>query len=244
MAAHAWERACNTHCEAVTGILCADLVPSEVLQQWLKHLREELPTVAFKASTKPAGHIAHAHLPNASKTRPKPRRGAGARAPGPASHSAAAPAELFPTSECIGADMLLQLLKNYCRSAGGAKSSICVGIVGMPNVGKSSVLNSLKRSRVAAVGNTPGVTQNVQEVQLDKKIRLLDSPGVVFSAQEDTAAAALRNAVKVRHFMLSAAFLVGCHHDQDARRMPATAVLHCILFCMLVISLVTQCTAQ
>lgn len=47
------------------------------------------------------------------------------------------------------------------------------------------------------VGNTPGVTKAVQEVVLDKHIKLLDSPGVVFASAENDAAAALRNAIKV-----------------------------------------------
>lgn len=38
------------------------------------------------------------------------------------------------------------------------------GIIGLPNVGKSSLINSLKRTRVVNVGNTPGVTTSVQEV--------------------------------------------------------------------------------
>ncbi|KAL4420634.1 hypothetical protein ABPG75_010290 [Micractinium tetrahymenae] len=150
-----------------------DLVPREVAEAWLKYFREELPCVAFKSSTqKQAANLGRRQL------------------------SAAADAGLMG-SECLGADALLQLLKNYARSA-DIKTAITVGVVGLPNVGKSSVINSLKRTRVAQVGNTPGVTKAVQEVHLDKQVTLLDSPGVVFAdvSAEGAAAAALRNAVK------------------------------------------------
>ena len=59
------------------------------------------------------------------------------------------------------------------------------------------MINSLKRARVAHVGNTPGVTRALQEVHLDKHVKLVDCPGIVFSKGDD-AAAALRNCVKVR----------------------------------------------
>jgi nuclear GTP-binding protein len=156
------------------------------VEQWLKYLRQELPTVAFKAATKKSGAISHGRLPHSG--------GASDHNPGaiPAGNAEA----VLVTSECLGADTLLQLLKNYSRSL-GIKTAITVGVVGMPNVGKSSLINSLKRCKVAAVGNTPGVTKSVQEIQLDKHIRLLDSPGVVFASAADSADAALRNTTKV-----------------------------------------------
>ena len=65
-------------------------------------------------------------------------------------------------------------------------------------LGKSSLINSLKRKRVATVGNTPGVTTDIQEISLDKQIKLLDCPGIVFSAgSESNSDIVLRNCVKV-----------------------------------------------
>lgn len=151
-----------------------DLVPKRIVEGWLGYLREELPTVAFKSSTQ------------------KQSRNLGRKAAGQTMHQG---------SECLGADIVIQLLKNYARGQGGLKTAITVGIVGLPNVGKSSIINSLKRSKVAKVGNQPGVTKNIQEVSLDRKVTLLDSPGVVFSnvGSDGQAAAALRNCVKVEN---------------------------------------------
>jgi nuclear GTP-binding protein len=111
-----------------------------------------------------------------------------------------ASASLLKTSECLGAETLMQLLKNYARNA-GIKTAIRVGVIGFPNTGKSSVINSLKRSKVCQVGNVPGVTKSTQEVSLDKHIKLLDCPGIVFSKPKadgsDSAEVLLRNCVKV-----------------------------------------------
>lgn len=66
-------------------------------------------------------------------------------------------------SLCVhaGADALIKLLKNYCRNK-DLKTSIHVGVIGFPNVGKSSLINSLKRSKVCGVGATPGFTKTAQ----------------------------------------------------------------------------------
>lgn len=55
-----------------------------------------------------------------------------------------------------------------------------MGIVGIPNVGKSSIINSLKRRRACQVGATPGITKSMQEVEIDSNIKLIDSPGIIF----------------------------------------------------------------
>lgn len=147
-----------------------DLVPKEVLENWLKYLRTQLPTVAFKASTQ-------SQKSNIGQIR------------GGTSTD-------INTSECLGADNLIQLLKNYCRSL-NIKTSIRVGVVGYPNVGKSSLINSLKRSKVCKVGATPGVTTVSQEISLDKNIKLLDCPGIVFSSDDENSGLFLRNVLKV-----------------------------------------------
>lgn len=64
-------------------------------------------------------------------------------------------------------------------------------------MGKSSLINSLKRARVANVGNQPGITKSVQQISLEKNINLVDSPGMVYSEpKQGDHWAALRNCIR------------------------------------------------
>ena len=59
------------------------------------------------------------------------------------------------------------------------KSEILVSIVGIPNTGKSSLLNILRGKHVARTGQNPGGTRHLQIVRMSKKILLYDTPGII-----------------------------------------------------------------
>lgn len=84
----------------------------------------------------------------------------------------------------LTANNLLQALKSYA-SKSNLKRSIVVGVIGYPNVGKSSIINSLTNrhtnsSKACPVGNQAGVTTSMREIKIDSKLKILDSPGIVF----------------------------------------------------------------
>ncbi len=60
-------------------------------------------------------------------------------------------------------------------------------VVGIPNVGKSTFINSYSKKAVAKVGNKPGVTKGKQWIRIDKNIELLDTPGILWPKFEDDA---------------------------------------------------------
>nr|CCA23588.1 guanine nucleotidebinding proteinlike 3 putative [Albugo laibachii Nc14] len=151
-----------------------DLIPQSVVLRWLTFLRQLYPTVAFKASTQEQSH-------NLSQNRAS-GPGKGLNLEGSSQSRGA-----------VGTDALMQLLKNYCRNL-NIKTAITVGVIGYPNVGKSSIINSLKRSKAASVSSIAGHTKCLQQVQIDSKIKLLDCPGIVFD-DSDTDRLLLRNCI-------------------------------------------------
>ena len=71
------------------------------------------------------------------------------------------------------------------ESKGMMERAARVLIVGVPNAGKSTLINRLVGKKSAGVGNTPGFTKNLEWIRVNKDIELLDSPGILWPKLEN-----------------------------------------------------------
>ncbi|MEZ0324082.1 MAG: GTPase [Hydrogenothermaceae bacterium] len=94
------------------------------------------------------------------------------------------PAVIFSAHKKIGVKELFQKIKDLAKDKGIVK----VGVLGYPNVGKSSIINTLKGKKVATTSPKPGMTTGEKLVKLDENIFLIDTPGIItLEYQEDLA---------------------------------------------------------
>lgn len=78
--------------------------------------------------------------------------------------------------------------KNLQREKKGLiKRKNRVLIMGIPNVGKSTLINRLAGKKVTVTGNKPGVTKNLSWIRVNNDLELLDSPGILWPKLEDNA---------------------------------------------------------
>jgi ribosome biogenesis GTP-binding protein YlqF len=88
--------------------------------------------------------------------------------------------KIITTSEEVLAE---KFARDYAR--GMKKRPIKAMIVGVPNVGKSTLINKITTKKAVVVGNKPGVTRIKQWIRIHKNMELLDTPGVLWPKFDD-----------------------------------------------------------
>ncbi|GAA0175354.1 hypothetical protein LIER_28543 [Lithospermum erythrorhizon] len=99
-------------------------------------------------------------------------------------------------NKSFGKGSLMSVLRQFARLKSD-KQAISVGFVGYPNVGKSSVINTLRSKNVCKVAPIPGETKVWQYITLTKRIFLIDCPGVVYPNNDSETDIVLKGVVRV-----------------------------------------------
>lgn len=98
-------------------------------------------------------------------------------------------------TNAFGKGALISLLRQFSKLHAD-KRQISVGVVGYPNTGKSSVINSLCGKKATKVAPIPGETKIWQYITLMKRIFLIDCPGVVYDVGDDEVATVLKGVIR------------------------------------------------
>lgn len=104
----------------------------------------------------------------------------------------------------FGKGALIQVLRQF-QHLHSDKQQISVGFIGYPNVGKSSVINTLRHKKVCQVAPIPGMTKVWQYITLFKKLFLVDCPGVVYPSEDTESDIVLKVSLCL--------YVCLCHHN-------------------------------
>lgn len=96
----------------------------------------------------------------------------------------------------FGKGSLINLLRQFAKLHID-KKQISVGLIGYPNVGKSSVINTLRAKKVCKVAPIAGETKVWQYITLMRRIFLIDCPGIVYPSAETDTEKVLKGVVRV-----------------------------------------------
>jgi len=80
---------------------------------------------------------------------------------------------------------LPKLIRRIGEPRAGRMGEVHVAVVGIPNVGKSTLINGLRGKKVAKTGDEPAVTKGKQMINLKNGIILMDTPGILWPKFED-----------------------------------------------------------
>ncbi|WP_050181472.1 ribosome biogenesis GTPase YlqF [Domibacillus robiginosus] len=83
------------------------------------------------------------------------------------------------------AESILKEKWDRMRARGMKPRAMRAMIVGIPNVGKSTLINRIAKKNIAKTGNMPGVTKAQQWIKTAKNLELLDTPGILWPKFED-----------------------------------------------------------
>lgn len=83
---------------------------------------------------------------------------------------------------------IMQPYIDKLANQGQTKKYINALVIGIPNVGKSTLINAIANKKVANVGNMPGVTKNINWLNTSSNIKVMDTPGILWPKLEEIVA--------------------------------------------------------
>ncbi|CAK7202381.1 hypothetical protein SEUCBS139899_005104 [Sporothrix eucalyptigena] len=156
----------------------ADMMTDRQRRAWAAHLTEK--KVAYKFFS--------AHMAKEQNERRKAEEEYGEDSEEEAEEGAEDDAEMGSKEESsdgldtriLSVDELEALFLKHKPKSDDPKRKLMVGLVGYPNVGKSSTINALIGAKKVSVSSTPGKTKHFQTIELSSRVTLNDCPGLVF----------------------------------------------------------------